>query len=161
MSDIHYREMNAGEEAEVSAHVLSVFEESIAPEYSEDGVREFRRYVAPEAFRERVQRDYIVWVATVSDQVTGMIELREQNHVSLLFVGKAFRRKGVARGLLDHGLTAAHTEATALERVTVNSSAHGVPAFERLGFRQTGPERTVNGIAFVPMAMKLDTADGV
>jgi hypothetical protein len=40
--------------------------------------------------------------------------------------------------------------------VTINSSRYGVPAYERLGFRQTGPERAVNGIVFIPLAMRLE-----
>ncbi|MCY3843732.1 MAG: GNAT family N-acetyltransferase, partial [Acidobacteria bacterium] len=49
----------------------------------------------------------------------------------------------------------ARAAAPDVERVTVNSSRYGVAAYERLGFRQTGPERSVNGIVFIPMAMRL------
>ena len=57
--------------------------------------------------------------------------------------------------MLDHGLAAARVRDPDVERVTVNSTRYGVPAYEKLGFRQTGPEREVNGIAFIPMAMQL------
>lgn len=154
--EVTVRLMETGEVDAVSALVLSSFEEFIAPEYTEQGVAEFRRYAAPEAIRQRVDTDHFVMVAEVDDRLAGMIEMREANHVALLFVATPFHRRGVARRLLDGALTHARTARPDLARVTVNSSSHGVPVYEKLGFRQTGPERAVNGIVFIPMAMQLD-----
>ena len=98
-------------------------------------------------------------VASTPDGLAGMLEMRQNNHVALLFVDKAFHRQGVARALLDHALGEARRHQPDAERMTVNSSRYGVPAYEKLGFRQTGPERAVNGIAFIPMAMRLNTKD--
>ena len=95
-------------------------------------------------------------VAEADDALAGMIEIRDSNHVALLFVSKAFQRRGIARALLDEALAEARGTKPELARVTVNSSRHGVPAYEKLGFLQTGPERTVNGIVFIPMARRLD-----
>mgnify|MGYP001110157222 FL=1 len=85
-----------------------------------------------------------------------MIDIRDGNHVALLFVDKSYHRHGVAKDLLRAALKESRGTAADLERVTVNSSRYGVPAFEKLGFRQTGPERDVNGIAFNPMAMRFE-----
>ena len=95
-------------------------------------------------------------MATVDGALAGMIEIRENNHVALLFVDKAHQHHGIAKGLLHAALADARAADPDVERVTVNSSRYGVPAYEKLGFRQTGPERAVNGIAFIPMAMRLD-----
>ena len=161
MAEIHYRGMKPGEEPTVSTLILAAFDEYIAHEYSPEGVTEFRRYVAVKALRERVEKGNLVWVAATGDGVAGMIEIREHNHVALLFVNKAYQRQGIARGLLDQGLAAARAHEPSLERVTVNSTRYGIPAYERLGFRQTGPERTVNNITFIPMAMKLSSTGSV
>ena len=158
MAEIHYRGMQPSEEPAVSTLILAAFDEYIAHEYTPDGVAEFRRYAAAEALRERVEKGNLVWVAATGAGTVGMIEIRERNHVALLFVDKVYQRQGIARALLDHGLAAARAEEPDLERVTVNSTRYGVPAYERLGFRQTGPERTVNNITFIPMAMKLPVA---
>jgi GNAT superfamily N-acetyltransferase len=150
--------MAPDEADDVSALVLLSFEEFIRPEYDEQGVTEFRRYAEPAAIRQRIARDHFVMVAEADGRLAGMIEIREGNHVGLLFVSKDFHRRGVGRALLRHALAHARAATPDLARVTVNSSTLGVAAYEKLGFRQTGPERTVNGIAFIPMAMKLEEA---
>ena len=155
MSEIRYRLMKTDDADAVSAMVLSSFEEYIAGEYTPLGLEEFRKYASAAALKERASQDHFVGVATTADSLVGMIEMRQNNHVALLFVDKAFHRQGVARALLDDALGEARRHQPDVERVTVNSSRYGVPAYEKLGFRQTGPERAVNGIVFIPMAMRL------
>lgn len=152
---VRYRAMRPDEAASVSALILASFDEFIGPDYEgEEGITEFRRFAAPEALAARAAGDHLVRVATVDDALAGMIEMREHNHVALLFVDKGYQRRGIARGLLEAALADARAAVPDLERVTVNSSRYGVAAYERLGFRQTGPERSVNGIVFIPMAMR-------
>lgn len=153
---VRYRAMQPGEAVAVSALILSSFDEFIGPELTAEGNAEFRRFVAPEAIEARTSEDHFIRVATVDGALAGMIEIRENNHVALLFVDKAHQHHGIAKGLLHAALADARAADPGLERVTVNSSRYGVPAYEKLGFRQTGPERAVNGIAFIPMAMRLD-----
>lgn len=158
-ADVVVRIMTPDEADDVSALVLSSFEEFIKPEYDAQGVAEFQRYAEPEAIRRRIAQDHVVMVAERDGALAGMIEMREGNHVGLLFVSKAFHRRGIARALLRTALAHARSQTPDLARVTVNSSTLGVAAYERLGFRQTGPERTVNGIAFIPMAMRLEETE--
>lgn len=157
MSDVTYRVMRSDEAESVSALVLTAFEQYIAPEYTSQGIAEFRKYVDASALRDRLTDGQIILVASHDDGLVGMIEMRQNNHVALLFVAERFHRQGIARVLLDHGLAAARERDPDVERVTVNSTRFGVPAYEKLGFRQTGPERSVNGIVFIPMAMQLET----
>lgn len=152
---LRYRAMRPDEAAAVSALILASFDEFIGPDYEgEEGIAEFRRFAAPEALTARAAGDHLVRVATVDGALAGMIEIREHNHVALLFVDKAYQRRGLARGLLEAALADARAVDPDVERVTVNSSRYGVAAYEKLGFRQTGPERSVNGIVFIPMAMR-------
>lgn len=152
--------MSQDDAAEVSALVLSGFDAYIAPEYTPQGVAEFRKYVEPAALLERTHQDHFIVIATDGDTLAGMIEMRQNNHVSLLFVAAPFQRRGISRGLLDHAMADAQSQEGAVERVTVNSSRYGVPAYEALGFLQTGPERAVNGIVFTPMAMRIEAEPG-
>ncbi len=153
--EVRYRAMRPGEAVAVSALILSSFDEFIGPEYTDEGIAEFRKFAAPDALKARTAEDHFVRVATVHGALAGMIEIRENNHVALLFVDKVHQHHGIAKGLLHAALADARAADPDLERVTVNSSRYGVPAYEKLGFRQTGPERAVNGIAFIPMAMQL------
>jgi len=155
MVDIAYRLMCPEEAAEVSALILSGFDAHIAPEYTPQGIAEFRKYAEAEALVNRTDHDHFIVVATRADIIVGMIEMRQNNHVALLFVAEAFQRQGFSRGLLGYAVDHIQRQGGPLERITVNSSRFGVPAYETLGFRQTGPERSVNGIIFTPMAMRL------
>ena len=152
---ITYRAIEPGEEKKVSELVLESFGEFIRHEYSQEGIDEFRRYAQPEALEQRSRADHCVLVATLKDRIAGVIEIRQHDHISFLFVNKRLQRKGIAKDLLQKALEVMRTAKPDLERVTVNSSRYGVPVYEKLGFHQTGPERTVNGIAFVPMVLRL------
>ena len=156
---VTYRMMKAADAEQVSDLVRTAFDEFIGPDFSEQGIAEFHRYADPEAFRGRVEGgSHFVMVAEVGGRLAGITEIRDCNHVALLFVGKQFHRRGIARALFDRALEQARVTRPGVERVTMNSSRYGVAAYEKMGFRQTGPERSVNGIVFVPMAMRLDRA---
>ena len=157
---IVYRAMVPSEASAVSKLILNSFSEFISSEYTEEGISEFTKFVAPEALKRRITDSHFVQVAELDRKLIGMIEVRDNNHVALLFVDKAYQRHGVAKGLLQSALADARAANSELLRVTVNSSRYGVTAYQKFGFRQTGPERTVNGIAFIPMAMQLHNEDG-
>lgn len=149
------RPMQAGDADRVSRLILGVFDEFIGPEYSEAGRSEFGRYVEPAALERRRHADHFILLAEVGEDLAGMIEIRQHDHVALLFVDRRFHNQGVARALVDQAITRARSRRPDLEHFTVNSSRYGVPAYEKLGFVQTGPERTINGIVFIPMARRL------
>ena len=94
-------------------------------------------------------------LAVQEHKVVAVIEIRGNDHVALMFVDVKFQRRGIARELLQRAIALARPAKPALDRVTVNSSRFGVAFYEKLGFRQTGPERIVNGIGFIPMAHQL------
>ena len=154
---IVYRAMTADDAPGVSRLILDVFEALIAAEYSEEGRAEFARYVDADALVRRLASNHCMLVAVNGPRLAGVIEMRDNDHVSLLFVDQACQRRGVARTLLAEALAVVRPARPDLERVTVNSSRYGVPAYEKLGFRQTGPERSVNGIVFIPMAHQLSS----
>ena len=155
MDPIVYRPMEPADAEAVSRLILDSFGEFIAGEYSDEGRAEFNRFVQPEAIVDRSRSNHFVLVALAGERLAGVIELRDNDHVSLLFVDSRFQRQGLARELLMRALSVARPAKPGLDRVTVNSSRFGVPIYEKLGFRQTGPERSVNGIVFIPMAHKL------
>ena len=158
-SPIVYRPMEPADAEAVSRLIAESFSEFIEPEYTEEGRAEFLRHVEPAALVERMRSNHLLLVAMAGEQPAGVIELRDNDHVSLLFVDTRHQRHGVARELLERALAIARPAKPGLDRVTVNSSRFGVPAYERLGFRQTGPERTVNGIVFIPMAHRIETGE--
>lgn len=154
-SQITYRLMEREDAESVSRLILDAFTEFIANEYSDEGRAEFTRYVQPAALVERSQANHFVLLAVEQGQVAAVAEIRDNDHVALMFVDVRFQRRGIARKLLQQAIGLARPAKPGLDRVTVNSSRFGVPIYEKLGFRQTGPERNVNGIVFIPMAHRL------
>jgi GNAT superfamily N-acetyltransferase len=148
VNSIIYRQIHPSETAAVSSFAREVFDQFIAPHYQTEGVAEFHRYASAEGLSQRHESGHITLVAEHSGALVGMLHLRELRHVSMLFVQSSRQRGGIARGLL--AAAGAQTGATDCE-FTVNSSPNAVSAYERLGFRITGPERCVHGIRFVPM----------
>ena len=138
---------------EALALVWRVFLAFEAPGYCEAGVEEFRRYIAPEDMRRRLAEGSLrMWVCRDGDAVAGVLAARPGSpvHISLLFVDGQYHRQGIARALLER-MAAIYRARGERGEITVNSSPYAVEAYRRLGFADTGPERTVNGIRFVPM----------
>lgn len=153
------RPMSPGEETGVCDLVMRVFTEFVAPGYGPEGLKEFRKYVDPAALLKRSEAGHFVLVAAVQSQLAGVIEMRHNEHICLLFVDRQFLRRGIAKALLFQALAVSRQHNPDLERVTVNSSPYAVPVYERLGFASTGPEQVKNGIRFVPMALWLGGLD--
>jgi GNAT superfamily N-acetyltransferase len=156
---IEYRPLAPGEEVEVSDLVVSCFHEFVAGDFDQEGTDEFLRYARPEAVAERLESDHIVLVARARGRPIGMIEIRRNEHVSLLFVDRGFQGRGVARQLLGRALELARSARPDLDRVTVHASRYAVEIYRRLGFEPSGPETIVNGIIFTPMVRVLGPKD--
>ncbi len=152
---ILYRPMNANEVDDASRFVSRVFSEFIAPEYSREGIQEFHRYIEPAAFLARLQANHFTLISTERDQMVGLIEVRDHDHISLLFVAPEFHRRGIAKELWQRALHICLAARPDLTEVSVSASSYAVPVYERLGFRQSGDKQIVNGIAFIPMVLEL------
>jgi GNAT superfamily N-acetyltransferase len=150
---IIYRAMRAGEERQVCDLVVRVFNDSVAPLYSPEGVREFLTYAAdPNQLRNRLQSNRFVMVAELQGRIIGVIEIRNCDHISLFFVDSGSQRKGIGKELWCRALDNCLAGRPEVTRITVHSSPNAVQAYQRLGFQAEGPEQTVKGIRFVPMA---------
>jgi len=157
---IIYRHMKAEDILEVSNLVTSVFNEFVAPEYSAEGVREFYRYIEPTALRERTQTNHFSLVALVQTKIVGMIDIRDYEHVSLLFVDRDYQRRGIAKELLFRALQICQMYEPQPTEISVNSSPFAVTVYEKLGFDQVGERQVRNGIGFIPMRLKLSHHNG-
>ena len=121
--------------------VWDVFLEFEAPDYSPAGVTEFYNSIHDEQYLSRLR----FFGAFVGDELAGVIATRSGGtHIALFFVDQKYQRRGVGRRLF---------QAVRQERMTVNSSPFAVPVYRKLGFRATGPEQSVNGLRFTPMAL--------
>ncbi len=149
------RTMDPGEEVEVVNLVARSFNEFIAPDFPDEGIEEFFGYSNPRALVKRSDGNHFVLVAEAEGSITGMIEIREMRHVSMLFVDKAFHRRGIGKELLTAALDKIKSDRNAPKKVTVHSSRFAVPFYENLGFVRTEEEKIINGVIHIPMALTL------
>jgi predicted GNAT family N-acyltransferase len=156
-----YRAMKAGEERDVCRLVARVFADFVAVLYSPQGVREFLAYAADfDQLRERLQANHFVLVAETQGRIVGAIEVRNCDHISLLFVEGELQRKGIGNGLWRRALVSCLANRPEVAKITVHSSPNATEAYQKLGFQAEGPEQTENGIRFVPMAFAVQNSAG-
>ncbi len=153
---IRIKDMREGEEKSISDMVSSVFNEFVAPGYSEQGVNEFMRYIKPGLIIDRLRKgETFLLVARDEERVVGVIETRDSSHISLMFVEKEYHNKAISRELFRLARERCLKNKPGIENITVNSSPYAVPVYEKLGFEATAEEQVKNGIRFVPMSIRI------
>lgn len=152
---VRFRPMRPGEEKRVSEVALRSFDEFVAPGYDQEGIRECHGIFGREAIEKRQGRGHFILVAEAGNEIVGMIEIRDNRHISMLFVGKDHMHSGIGGELVRRGIEKARAEGEEAGEITVNSSPFAVPVYGRMGFAITGEEQTVNGIRCVPMHIVL------
>ena len=156
-SGLSLRYMKQGEEGEVCALAIRVFDKFVAHEFPPEGIAEFLRYAQPAAMAERSKAENTVFVAEEADHFVGMLELRGFGHIAMLFVDTPGR--GVGKKLVQQALEFCRKRAPGVDAIRVHASRYAVPIYSKMGFEAEGSERTENGITYLPMVFRRG-ADG-
>lgn len=123
--------------------------------YTPEGVKNFENFITDSTLhRMFVMGAYQMFVALDGGKIVGMVTLRNNAHISLLFVEEKYHRRGIGRALIRYLSDYLLTEVQA-DRVTVNSSPYGVGFYHKLGFRDLRPEEQKDGITYTPMEFVL------
>lgn len=130
--------------------VWEVFCRFEAPEYSEEGVAEFRSFLNNE--EEIGKLDFYGAFDKVSD-IVGVLAMRKPSHISLFFVKSEYHRQGIGRQLFEKMLSDYQLQGIGM--FTVNSSPYAVEVYRKLGFEPIGDECITNGIRYAPMKMEI------
>ena len=144
------------DETGVEALVQSVFDEFVAPEYSNHGITAFKEIINAGSFTERLRSGNLIILAISESKIIGIIEMRLYSHIALLFVEKSFQKKGVAQELCLRAFELCRKLNPDLQEITVNSSPNALGAYQRIGFIPTDDEKEENGMRFTPMALRAD-----
>ena len=131
--------------------VWTVFEEFEVPDYTDEGIQEFKKFISYDSKIEQFEKGEICfWGCKENETFVGVIATKRVNHICTLFVKKEYHRRGIAKSLfntvLDHCRNVNN-----ITQITVNSSPYAVEVYHRLGFQDTDKEQTINGIRFTPM----------
>jgi GNAT superfamily N-acetyltransferase len=152
---IHIRPAKDEEIDVVSDLVREVFDVDVAPLYVPAGIEVFHSYALADAMRARSRSGHTLLVAEQEGTIVGAAEIRDFNHVSLLFVEPLFQRSGIGRILVLEVVRLCKEKNPGLSAITVNSSPNATDAYRQLGFLPTGELERKNGIDFIPMELRL------
>ena len=155
---VQYKLMQAGDEQEVCALVIRVFNEFVTNQYSDGGIREFLKYVEPHWLSKRCQGDDFVVLAMFQGKIIGMIEIVKNSHISIFYTEGEHQRAGIGRELLRKSLEICTKGEPTITGITVNSSPNAVGIYEKLGFCITESEQVKNGIRFAPMRLEISNS---
>ena len=79
------------------------FQQFEAPEYSKKGIQSFRDFIEdPRLKRMFIDGKYPTYGAFDGSRLVGMLGIRNENHVSLLFVEEEYHKKGIGKLLLAY-----------------------------------------------------------
>ena len=123
--------------------------------YTPEGIRNFEDFITDTTlYKMFVMGSYQMFVALDGKKIVGMITLRNNSHISLLFVDGKYHRQGIGRALVEH-LREYLLSETGIYRVTVNAAPYGVAFYHKIGFRDLRPEERKDGIIYTPMEFVL------
>lgn len=148
-----------GQENEIHQLVKTVFDEFVAPDYSAEGVDFFYDWITPESILKRQQEERKILVALVDSKIVGIIELRNLNHISLLFVDKAYHRMGIASSLFKEAVFKILNCNPLIENIYVFSSPYAIPMYTKMGFIKTDSLQIKHGIKYLPMQRKIAASE--
>lgn len=154
-ASIEIRPMKHGHEKPVFKFITRVFNQFVAPEFSQEGIKEFLKYIQPDALIDHLHNDHFGLIASVNAKIIGAIMVRDFNHIALFFVESQHQRKGIGRKLVLTALEHCRLHDAKTSHVTVNASPNSINAYKRLNFKPTDKEQSVNGIRFIPMTTTL------
>jgi|GEM_PF-651683 len=140
---------------EFSALVRSVFDEFVAPGYSEEGNRTFYSYIDPVEMAARFDAGQWFFACLDAGKIVGALEVRDGNHIALFFVDRRFQGRGLGRALFARYLGELGAVGAAPGFVEVNSSPYAVGIYAEMGFVPESGPRVADGIEFYPMRMPL------
>lgn len=122
-----------------------------AEEYEQEGIENFLHFISDERLRKLfLIGEYLIYGAFCGQELVGMVSMRNECHISLLFVSSAFHKKGIGR-LLIGALEETVASQGRKDYLTVNAAPYAVGFYHRVGFEDLGAERKQDGIIYTPM----------
>ena len=152
---VQYRRLRDSEVEEASAVARRVFDEFVATQFSVEGQEEFHRYASPTALRERNRAGYLTFAAERDGRLIGILQLKDGEHIAMLFVEGDSQRQGIGRSLIAAATEYVRTRQPPVRVQTVASTPNAIEAYRNLGFVSVGSEQVLKGIRFVSMMREI------
>jgi ribosomal protein S18 acetylase RimI-like enzyme len=151
---ITYENYEPGKEKEISELIKKVFDEYVAPDFNEKGIKTFCDFIQPERIRERLSGESIA-VVSYQEEINGYIEISKDGKIRLFFVDQRFMGKGIGKELFQKACRIIQKKYPELYQLSVHSSIYAENIYCSLGFTRKGEIQEANGILYIPMEMEL------
>lgn len=131
--------------------VWKTFMEFEAPDYSEEGILNFKNFLTDGViYRMFLDGNYPMLVAVTDGRIVGVISVRNRNRISLLFVDAAYHKHGIGSALVARMNQYLKEEKKELY-VKVMAAPYAVDFYRTIGFRDYAPEEQFAGIRVTTM----------
>lgn len=156
MDTIKIEKYKKGQEIAIHQLIKRVYDEFVSIDYCEEGNTFFYDWIQPSRITERQKSQVNLFVAHVDSKLVGMIEIRDNKYISLLFVDKAYQGRGIAKKLFHESLKTCLQRDSTLDAFYVHASPFSIPIYLKLGFIKTDVMQEHFGIKYLPMEMKIN-----
>lgn len=152
---VYYRKMEPHDASAVSNLVTNVFCEAVITHFDAEGIADMLHSVSPENLVWRLHNGYFTLLAELNQQIVGMVEVREDDHVMLLFVDSSCQGRGIGAKLLQLAIRECRLRKPDLERMTVSATPNAIGFYEKEGFQATTALQHERGMRFLPMTLPI------
>jgi len=156
MSTIRIEKYCYGQEEMVYKLIKKVYDEYVSIDYGDEGNAFFYDWIQPSKIYERQLKRINIWLAFKDSDLVGMIEIRDNKFISLLFVDKLYQGQGVAKRLFKESLKEIMQKEPDLHKFYVHASPYSISIYRKMGFIKTDTMREENGIKYLPMEMTIE-----
>ena len=156
MSLIQIRSARLSEANSIIAMVLRSFDAFVAPDYSNEGIDCFHHEVTAESLENAINDDEIVLVALADADLVGVIKVRDETHISMLFVERLYQTRGIGRELITRAVVEIQSRTPHATVITVNSSPFAVLVYHHMGFEAAGPETETDGMKYFSLTADIE-----
>ncbi len=122
-----------------------------AQDYTPEGIESFQEFITDTVlYRMFVMGAYQLFGAYDNGRMIGMISLRNETHISLLFVDGKYHKMGIGTRLIEY-ISEYVLNEEGHRNITVNAAPYATGFYHRIGFVDTDSEQTSDGIRYTPM----------
>jgi GNAT superfamily N-acetyltransferase len=155
MKTLRIEKYQTGQETMIYKLIKKVYDEFVSIDYCEKGNNFFHEWIQPSKIAERQNNQINIWIAFIEKELVGMMEIRDNKFISLLFVDKKYQGRGIAKRLFDESLKEIIKRDSNLDKFFVHASPYSIPIYKKMGFVNKDNMREENGIKYMPMEMTI------
>ena len=152
---VEIRQIKKEEFEQAMAIAWKTFLEFEADIYTRQGVKSFYDFIYDPLLEKMfLLGSYLIFGAFIEGNMVGIAGVRNQTHLSLLFVDKEYHEMGIGSALVSSAFQYSFQEYKE-RNYTVNASPYAVEFYHKLGFRDVSGAITKDGITYTPMTYVL------